>query len=274
MYCPNCKKEAGTDDYCPWCGRKLSEKRLIDNSRSTSGEHGTYLKNKTKINYSKPLCLVFALVLLFTMILPWVRIAVPQAEVELSMSVFSIQPRFSEYSDLAIMYAPLAGIDIQPYEDIIWLTNGILLIVTAFFMLTALNFILFGIIGVFSNGRARYFFARVGCVLYIIGLCLFIASILVGNSYLKTSLGDSLSTYGVEVSLSLTLWPFVALVLTILFRTLGIRALRYFNGISCMSRGYNDVAERELGKINKLKYIKMANQEHSKRRYAYMQEDD
>lgn len=258
MYCPHCKKEAGTDNYCPWCGGKLRENTVIDNGSSLSEKHGSY--PKTKLNFSKPLCLAFALILLLSLVLPWVRIVVPQTEVELNMGIFNIQPRFSDYSDLAVTYAPIVGIDMQPYMDIIWLTNGILLVVTAFFMLVALNFILFGIIGLFSKGRARYFFARVGCVLYIIGLCLFIVSVLVGISYLKTSLVDILSAYGIEMTLSITVWPVIALVLTVLIRTLGIRALRYLNGVSCMNRGHLDVAERELGKIGKAKQVKQVKQ--------------
>ena len=252
MYCPNCKNDVEAGEYCPVCSHRLPNNGGINNAVP-----------KPKFNYSKPLCLVFAAVLLFTMLMPWAHFVIPFAGA-LDMSVFSVQPRFSEIVDKVSLYAPLAGVNAQQLESTVWTINGILLLITAFFMLTALNFILFGVVGVFGKGRARYFFARTGCAMYIIGSCLFIAAMIVGSGYIKNRLGGTLSGFGINVTLGLTAWPFISLVLTVLFRTLGMRALRYFNGIRCLNQGYRDIAARELKKINKLEYLKPA----GRRRYA------
>ena len=80
MYCPDCKIEVESGEYCPLCGRKLvrdshSTGTVVDDS--FSGEAAQVSgKKRCKFNFSKPLCAVFALLLILSLAMPWFHLNV------------------------------------------------------------------------------------------------------------------------------------------------------------------------------------------------------
>lgn len=212
---------------------------------------------KCKFNFSKPLCIIFALLLLFPMFMPWVKFSaqyemqgIRVIDVDIEAAIFSIQQRFSDAVEMSTGYAGIAGINMAEFEDMIWMVNGILLLITAFFMLIALNILLFGLIGLFSGGKARYFFGRVGGTLLIIATFAVLVIGVFGGMYLKDMMRMVDSSYGIDVSFGITFWPVVLFVLAVVFRIWGIKLLRQLNYNSCTARGNDDIAQREYAMLH------------------------
>lgn len=267
-YCKNCRVSFDNGDYCPLCGRRESvsttgseaqPEAIVDASCCENAHEETKKYKETtkcKFNFSKLLCLAFSIVFIVLMFFPSIKIGISgsinflgetKLEQSASYNVFELQPKFEELMDTFSSAAPMIGIEASDFEDTIWAINGVLLCTIGYFLLVALSFALFGIIGLFSRGRARYFFAKLGAWLGIAGNLFIIVAALIVNSILKGITGD-LAAAGImiEVHTSITACPVVLLVLLILFLTLGIRLLRYLNGVSCMNRGVYDIATREF----------------------------
>lgn len=229
------------------------EREASSSNENSYAANAKSAKKGTKFNFSKPLCLIFSLILLFTMVMPWFKINASIAlfgdtsfDLALEPSIFSLQPRFSEYAEMVNTYAPLVGVDMAPYSELIWMLNGILLMVTAYFMIIIIFFVLFGLIGLFTCGKARYFFARVGGTMYIIGLFAVIVIGIIGGTYLSDMMQTIDPSYGISASFKITIWPIIAFVAALSFRTFGVKVLRRLNAMSCMNRGKTQIAKREL----------------------------
>lgn len=267
-YCSNCKVSFESGDYCPLCGGresvfgaddKVQPAQIVDDLCCENGqEDNPKFKETTtcKFNFSKPLCLVFALLFTAIMLFPCINISISASlgdfigttyVISNSYNVFEIQPEFAELVSSFESSAPLFGIDATAIYDTTWAVNGVLLCAIGYFIIVAFSFLLFGIIGLFSRGRVRYFFAKMGACLGIIGNVLIIVAAIVANFVVKGMASDLAATgAAVDVSISLTAYPIVFIALLILFLALGIRLLRYLNGISCMNRGMYDIATREF----------------------------
>ncbi len=215
----------------------------------------------TKFNFSKPLCLIFALMLLFTMFMPWFRFSAKYEtggltvlNMNIEAAIFSLQQRFSETVDLLHNYGGLAGVSMNEYDEIIWMVNGILLLITAVFLLIAFSILLFGLIGTFSGGKARYFFARLGGTLLIIMTFSVLIIGIFGGQYLRDMMSMVDKSYGIDVSFGITFWPAITLVSAIAFRIWGIKLLRKLNYRSSIARGRMEIAEREYAMLHGTKF--------------------
>lgn len=212
--------------------------------------------HKCKFNFSKPLCIIFALLLVFPMFMPWIKFSaqyetqgIRVIDFNIEAAIFSVQQRFSDAVKLSTNYSGIAGINMAGAEDLIWIVNGILLLITALFMLIALNILLFGLIGLFSGGKARYFFGRVGGTLLIIATFAVLVIGIFGGMYLKDMMSMVDSSYGINVSFGITAWPAILFVLAIVFRIWGIKLLRKLNYNSCVACGKDDIAQREYAML-------------------------
>lgn len=209
-------------------------------------------KSKCRLNFSKPLAILMATLLLLPMLMPWFKLyakyevgGINVFNFNIEASIFSIQQRFGEILELLQGYAGIAGVNVADYQDLIWTTNGILLLVTAFFMLIALNILLFGVIGMLSGRKARYFFGRIGGTLLIIATFSVIIIGVFGGLYLKDMMSMVDSSYGIDISFGITIWPAILFVLALVFRIWGIKLLRRLNYNSAIAHGKNDIAESE-----------------------------
>lgn len=254
MYCPDCKIEVESGEYCPLCGRKLvrdshSTGTVVDDS--FSGEAAQVSgKKRCKFNFSKPLCAVFALLLILSLAMPWFHLNVKYVSanvVDDRLTILQLKPQFSYYCGMVSRLAGTFGTDMNQYADLITAAEGILLAAASYFMLCGIHFLLFGIIGLFSRGKLRYYFARVGSTMYIIGLLVLIIAVLIGNA----KLGAAVAAFGaqnelqISASVKLTLHPYLRCCCT-RFQNLRDRLLRYLNGVSCLNRGITDIAKREF----------------------------
>lgn len=211
---------------------------------------------KCKFNFSKPLCMIFALLLIFPMLMPWIKLSaqyemqgIRVIDFNIEAAIFSVQQRFNDVAKMATNYSGIAGINMAEFDDLIWLINGILLLITALFMLIALNILLFGLIGLFSGGKARYFFGRVGGTLLIIATFAVLIIGIFGGMYLKDMMSMVDSSYGINASFGITVWPAILFVLAIVFRIWGIKLLRKLNYSSCVARGKDNIARREYAML-------------------------
>lgn len=264
MYCPDCKIEVESGEYCPLCGRKLvrdshNTGTVVDDS--FSGEAAQVSgKKRCKFNFSKPLCAVFALLLILSLAMPWFHLNVKYVSanvVDDRLTILQLKPQFSYYCGMVSRLAGTFGTDMNQYADLITAAEGILLAAESYFMLCGIHFLLFGIIGLFSRGKLRYYFARVGSTMYIIGLLVLIIAVLIGNA----KLGAAVAAFGaqnelqISASVKLTAHPYIALAAALVFRIFGIRLLRYLNGVSCLNRGITDIAKREFSLIHCVKRV-------------------
>ena len=201
MYCPDCKIEVESGEYCPLCGRKLvrdshSTGTVVDDS--FSGEAAQVSgKKRCKFNFSKPLCAVFALLLILSLAMPWFHLNVKYVSanvVDDRLTILQLKPQFSYYCGMVSRLAGTFGTDMNQYADLITAAEGILLAVESYFMLCGIHFLLFGIIGLFSRGKLRYYFARVGSTMYIVGLLVLIIAVLIGNA----KLGAAVAAFGAQ----------------------------------------------------------------------------
>ena len=259
MYCSYCKVRIDTGNYCPICGRRLSpnefnagaivDERVIEDRRSVRSRG-------PRFNFSKPLCLFFALLLVALMILPWFSVSVSVSGVRLlnekKLGIFELRAFVKSCYEATNKLIGSEFVLTEQGERIVWLVNGALIAVTLYFGLAAVNIILFGIIGLFTKGRLRYFFARVGSTALFIGTLVMIASVFTGGHFLARFLADPPADLAVQLggAVDPVVWLFVCALAAILFRTLGIRLLRYLNGVSSMNRGDYRTAEREFTIIN------------------------
>lgn len=165
MYCPDCKIEVESGEYCPLCGRKLvrdshSTGTVVDDS--FSGEAAQVSgKKRCKFNFSKPLCAVFALLLILSLAMPWFHLNVKYVSanvVDDRLTILQLKPQFSYYCGMVSRLAGTFGTDMNQYADLITAAEGILLAAESYFMLCGIHFLLFGIIGLFSRGKLRYYF--------------------------------------------------------------------------------------------------------------------
>lgn len=259
MYCPDCKIEVESGEYCPLCGRRLEADShrngtVVDDSCAGAADKFAG-KKRCKFNFSKPLSLVFALLLIMSLAMPWFHVNVKYVNVNVvddRLTILQLKPQFSYYCGMVSRLAGTFGADMGSYEDMITGAEGALLAVASYFVLCGIHFLLFGIIGLFSRGKLRYYFARVGSTMYIIGLAVLIAAALIGNSVLGNAVADFAAQNELQLSasLKLTAYPYIALAAALIFRIFGIRLLRWLNGISCLERGITDVAKREFALIN------------------------
>ena len=259
MYCGYCKIRIDTGNYCPICGRRLSpsefnagsivDEGVIEDRRSIAGKG-------PRFNFSKPLCLLFAALLIASMLLPWFSVSASVSGVRLlngkQVSIFELRPFVKSCYSTVQKLLGSGYVLTEEGENIVFLVNGILLMITLYFGLCAANIALFGVIGLVSKGRARYFFARIGSTMLFIGTLVMIAAVFVGRYFLSRFIADPPKDLAVKIggSIAPVFWLFVSAILAILFRTLGIRLLRYLNGISAMNRSDYRTAEREFTIIN------------------------
>lgn len=259
MYCGYCKVRIDTGNYCPICGRRLSPSEfnagaIVDDS--VIEDRRSLQPKGPRFNFSKPLCLVFALLLIALMILPWFSVSVSVSGVRLlnekKLGIFELRTFVKScYEAVNRLIGSEYELTAQG-EKIVWAVNGILIMITLCFAVSAVNILLFGLVGLFTKGRLRYFFARIGSTMLFIGSLVMIAAVFVGRYALQKFIADPPADMAVNVggSISPVVWLFLAAAAAILFRTLGIRLLRYLNGISSMNRGDYRTAEREFGIIN------------------------
>ncbi len=257
QYCEKCNARVDIPaKYCQECGEVLTEtnesaahadysRDVQSAARSTSGG--------IRFNFSKPLSFVLALVMLATFFFPWMSANAVLNGTKLltnrGVNIFELPSFISGCIDKALKLAGPGSELTQEGEHLVWLLNGMLLLLTGLFFLIALHFVLFGVIGLFSAGKLRYYFARVGGTLYFIALLLFIGLVFIGNSALS-SISEKSTAEGVitlNLSVSPTVYVYAAAVLALVFRVLGIRALRRLNAESCLNRCKYDVARREIG---------------------------
>ena len=259
MYCPDCKITVESGSYCPLCGKKMSADRhnigtLVD--PSCYDDDRPVPRKGVRFNFSKPLCLLFALILIGFALLPWFTISFSAASLigisgkELTIISFRTY-LLDTYGTIVKLLSPIAVID-DSIRAAVESANTAMLLIQLYFAVAFLNIALFGIIGLLSKGRARYFFARVGAALYSIGSILLIAGICIGREVLKNMLERNTGNLAVPISVDIKpcVWLFIALAACLLFRFGGIRLLRYLNGISSMNRGDYRTAEREFEIIN------------------------
>ena len=119
MYCPDCKITVDSGSYCPLCGRKMSADRynigtLVD--ESCYEDSRTSAKQGVRFNFSKPLCLVFALILIAFAFMPWFRIRFSAASlINISgkeLSVISFRTYLIDtYRTIVKLISPIAEID-------------------------------------------------------------------------------------------------------------------------------------------------------------------
>ena len=109
MYCPDCKIEVESGEYCPLCGRKLvrdshSTGTVVDDS--FSGEAAQVSgKKRCKFNFSKPLCAVFALLLILSLAMPWFHLNVKYVSanvVDDRLTILQLKPQFSYYCGMVM----------------------------------------------------------------------------------------------------------------------------------------------------------------------------
>lgn len=134
MYCPDCKIEVESGEYCPLCGRKLvrdshSTGTVVDDS--FSGEAAQVSgKKRCKFNFSKPLCAVFALLLILSLAMPWFHLNVKYVSanvVDDRLTILQLKPQFSYYCGMVSRLAGTFGTDMNQYADLITAAEGILL---------------------------------------------------------------------------------------------------------------------------------------------------
>lgn len=259
MYCSNCKITVDAPaKFCPLCGQRMSEDERhmgsIDDDALYRGADNAVRKGP-RFNFSKPLSLILAALMLMTMLAPWISISATVSELHIlndkQVTIFGLRPFVKDAYETVMRYlGPAVTLD-EKTKETIWMADGILLLVTLYFVICAFCFIMFGVIGLFSKGKARYFFARLGSTMYFIGTIALIAAVYIGDQLIKQAIAD-LPWYVVKFTIGLkpVFWLFIAAACALLFRTLGIRLLRYINGISCMNRGDYRTAEKEFTIIN------------------------
>lgn len=259
MYCGYCRIRIDTGNYCPICGRRLSpsefnagsivDEGVIEDRRGIAGKG-------PRFNFSKPLCLLFAALLIAAMLLPWFSITASVAGIRLlngkQVSIFGLRPFVQGCYSTVQKFIGSGWVLTEEGESIVFLVDGILLMLTLYFGVAAFCIAAFGVIGLFSKGRVRYFFARVGSAMLFIGTLVMIAAVFVGRYFLARFLADPPKDLIVKFggSVEPMIWLFAAALGAILFRTLGIKLLRYLNGVSAMNRGDYRTAEREFTIIN------------------------
>ena len=257
MYCSKCKiKVDNVGVHCPVCGSRMSENEFdagsIVDDNCIEDRRGR-AKRGVRFNFSKPLCLFFAALLIATLFIPWFSVTLTVDQITLfdgkKLSMMGLQPFVR---DCFATYKRFAGANMAVSEDTLWLINGMLLLVKLYFVICAINLLLFGLIGLFSKGKLRYFFARVGSTALFIGIIAVMIAALVGSAQLR-KLGGAEA--GFTLDLRLCFWLFVSALAALLFRILGMRLLRYTNGISCLNRGDYATAEKEFIIINCVKKL-------------------
>lgn len=260
QYCKKCNKRVTIPSkFCTECGERLIEtdegaSRL---NYSREAQRSAPSPSGIRFNFSKPLALVMAIIMLATFFFPWIRANAALNGAKLitnrGVNIFELPSFVKGCIDTALKLAGPGAELTQEGEHLAWLLNGLLLLLTGLFLIIAVHFVLFGIIGLFSAGKLRYYFARVGGTLYFIALLLFIGIVFLGNAALA-SLSDKTTAEGVlslYISIAPTVYVYAAAVLALAFRTLGIPALRRLNAESCLNRGKYDIAKREIALLKR-----------------------
>ena len=261
MYCPNCRiKVEQESPFCPVCGRRMSPSEfnagaIIDDAVFTDQrQFGS--KREIRFNFSKPLCLVFALLLIGSMLLPWFGTAYHDQTVDYRDPN---EYRFYEIGEAVKGYlCNRDGMD-EGTEcgDLLWqIPDEALDAIKPYFAVCAGLLLVFGVVGVITKGRLRYVFAFSGGALHSIGLIAVIAALLIrkvetANAVSRLAEGANAAYYDVMP----TAWLYVSAALSLLFLFAGVRLLRYLNGISCLNRGDYRTAEREFMIIHCVKKL-------------------
>ncbi len=259
MYCYHCKisfEEELTE--CPVCGRRLSESEFYAGAISDEIVYSDQRQfsnagNGKKFNFSKPLCFVFALLLIGSMLLPFIIAKVSiNGEAAIDNKTVGILSIRSDADAAAEKIVSAEGAVFTGEESAKLKSDAGKVSVGAIagFAFCAANLLLFGAVGLFSKGKLRYFFGRIGADAYIVLLLLLIAFAFFGKSVFG-GIAEKLKAHGVDLGFTAapTAWLFAALAAAILVRTLGFRAIRYMNGTACMNSGDYRTAEREFTRI-------------------------
>ena len=261
MYCHNCKISVESESgFCPVCGRRLSKSEFYAGSigddsiyeESISLARGNSQKRKeVRFNFSKPLCLLFAALLIASMLMPFALASVSVGGTALlSEKPLTIIELHDTSADCAgrTLESLKNGFSEAERAQRLALVKSISIAVTAYFGVCAAFLTLFGLTGLVSKGKLRYFFGRIGGTMYFIGLLALIAAI-ISSRFLLPQRVAAVSERSGEVlaaSVKPTAWLFVSAAAALLFRLLGIRLIRYLNGISCLNKGDYKTAEREF----------------------------
>ncbi|MBR5949188.1 MAG: zinc ribbon domain-containing protein [Clostridia bacterium] len=239
--------------------------------RSGSGEmlSKANASSGKRFNLSKPLCLLMALIMLSTFFFPWMNANAVLNQTRLftnrGVNIFELPSFIKGCINTALKLAGPGSELTQEGEHLVWILNGLLLFLAGLFLLIAVHFVLFGIIGLFSAGKLRYYFARVGGTMFFFALILFIGIVFIGNAALG-SLSRQTTAEGVvmlELSIAPTVYAYAAAVLALIFRFFGVRALRRLNAESCLNRGRYDIAKREIKLLRRSDLMQRIPQTHS-----------
>ena len=265
QYCEKCNARVVIPaKYCPECGEILKETHESAARAYYSREAQSTVQSSSggiRFNFSKPLAFILALVMLATFFFPWMSANATLNEMKLltnrGVNIFELPSFISGCIDKALKLAGPGSELTQEGEHLVWILNGLLLLLTGLFFIIAVHFVLFGVIGLFSAGKLRYYFARVGGTLYFIALLLFIGLVFIGNAALASISEKSTSEGVIKLYLSVapTVYVYAAAVLALIFRVLGVRALRRLNAESCLNRGKYDIARREIGLLKSKKLM-------------------
>ena len=255
MYCEKCKITIECDaKFCCECGTRLVEDP-VEYAEAETRVKGELLRGALggiRFNFSKPLCLLLALIMLATFFFPWMKANASMNDMKLlnnrGVSVCEL-PMFIKQCFATALNVAGPDAELTPEgEHLLWLLHGLLLTLGVIFLIIALHFVLFGISGIFTNGKLRYYFARTGGTLYFVFLCIFMLIVFVGNIALAALSKDTTSDGVIKLELSVapTVYAYITAVLALLFRFLGIRVIRILNAQSCLNKGDHRTAEREI----------------------------
>lgn len=257
-FCPYCGNDLDEGDmFCCMCGKRLynepyrDEKAALQERTSTApmekaglvSEDGAYAHNAAQLEQgagakkrgkSRLICIFLSAVMLALFFVPWLRFSagidgIGGKELPLfknrGVPIVSLQP-FAKETFAA--FTKLAGDDpfTEEGKQIIWYANGALLLIEGYFLIVMLHFLLFALLGIFTSGKARYYFARVGSTMMFLGLIVFITLAYTAGAYLGGAGSDPNAALALKIKLAPTLFAFIAAALALLFRTLGIREIR------------------------------------------------
>lgn len=275
QYCEKCGTQIVISaKYCPECGERMSaaaEGGACVQAANEAEMSAPRDSGGIRFNFSKPLSLVFALIMLATFFFPWMRANAVLNGIAIQknggVNIFALPSFIKKCINSFTMIAGPGAELTDAGERLVSMLNILLMLITTVFLLIAVHFVLFGIVGLFSSGKLRYYFARVGGTLYLIALLLFIGLVFLGNAALGALSRQSTADGSMELALSVapTAYVYAAAVLALVFRVFGIRALRRLNAESCLNRGKYEIAAREIELIGREELLSRIPKTHSER---------
>ena len=171
----------------------------------------------------KLICLAIAVLICFTMFMPWLNISFSygfnyENGIEVSTSMLNLKKSFDSCLDTLAGFCNFLGFELSEYDGEITLVGTLLSVITAVFVIVSAGIVICAIARMFIDGKLIGKISRIShSALIILTYAILIIGV-IGGLYLGDMMGMVQDeNFFVDVSIRISVWPIITMLLLLAY---------------------------------------------------------